>query len=82
MAAAGRAGAQFDLEKADLYFEQTKLVEKGNYCGSDAEMKVNSILKKSEYTVTLDLNLGMESAWCLTSDFSVDFVNINADKRS
>ncbi len=40
------------------------------------------VLKKPEFSVTLDLNLGVGTASMLTCDFSLDYVKINADYRS
>jgi glutamate N-acetyltransferase/amino-acid N-acetyltransferase len=82
IAAAGRAGAQMDSERVDLYFDQIQIVERGLYCGEEAEKKASAVLKKSEFTVTLDLNIGNAKTWILTCDFSVDYVKINADYRS
>ncbi len=82
VAAAGRSGAKLDSERLDLYFDQIQLVEKGRYCGIDAEQRATAILKKSEFTVTLDLNVGEAKDWILACDFSVDYVKINADYRS
>jgi glutamate N-acetyltransferase/amino-acid N-acetyltransferase len=82
MMAAGRAGAQLNPELVDIYFDQIQLVKKGRYCGKDAEEKTTLILKKPEFSVTLDLNLGTATTWMLTCDFSLDYIKINADYRS
>lgn len=82
IAAAGRAGAKMDPDRVDLYFDQIQMVEKGLYCGSKAEEMASAVLKKPEFTMTLDLNMGNAKTWILTCDFSVDYVKINADYRS
>ena len=41
-----------------------------------------SMLKRPEFAVTLDLNIGNGCASMLTCDFSLDYVKINADYRS
>jgi glutamate N-acetyltransferase/amino-acid N-acetyltransferase len=51
-------------------------------CGPDAEEKATGVLRKPEFSVTLDLNLGEGAATMLTCDFSLDYVKINADYRS
>ena len=82
IAAAGRAGVFLDPERLDLYFDDVQMVKNGTGCGMDAEEKATGVLKKPEFSVTLDLNLGVGTASMLTCDFSLDYVKINADYRS
>ena len=82
LAAAGRAGVMLDPDRLDLYFDEVQMVENGTGCGPVAEEKATRALKKPEFSVTLDLNLGPGTATMLTCDFSLDYVNINADYRS
>ncbi len=39
-------------------------------------------MKKREYTVRIDLHRGTKSTFLLTTDFSIDYVKINASYRS
>jgi glutamate N-acetyltransferase/amino-acid N-acetyltransferase len=80
--AAGRAGAQLDPQRLDIYFDRVQMVQNGSGCGKTAEAKATQVLKQAEFTVTIDLNLGQGRASMLTCDFSVDYVKINADYRS
>ena len=82
IAAAGRAGVFLDPERLDLYFDDVQMVKNGTGCGPDAEKKATGVLRKPEFSVTLDLNLGEGAATMLTCDFSLDYVKINADYRS
>lgn len=82
IAAAGRAGVFLDPDRLDLYFDDVKMVENGTGCGPDAEEKATRVLRKPEFAVTLNLNLGQGRASMLTCDFSLDYVKINADYRS
>ncbi len=82
IAAAGRAGVFLDPDRMDLYFDDVQMVKHGTGCGTDAEEKASGVLKKPEFCVTLDLNLGAGTASMLTCDFSLDYVKINADYRS
>jgi glutamate N-acetyltransferase/amino-acid N-acetyltransferase len=82
MMAVGRSGARIDPERIDLYFDRIQLIEKGNYCGQESEKKAANILKKRDFVVTIDLNIGDAKAWILTCDLSLDYVRINADYRS
>jgi glutamate N-acetyltransferase/amino-acid N-acetyltransferase len=82
LAAAGRAGAVFDPEAVDLYFDRVRLLEAGRWCGPQAEAQATAVLHQPEFAVTIDLNGGPGQAQCLTCDFSIDYVKINADYRS
>jgi len=81
-AAAGRAGAELDPQRLDLFFNDVQMADRGMGCGAEAEADATRVLKLPEFAVTLDLNLGRGSASVLTCDFSVDYVRINADYRS
>ncbi|MCK5837926.1 MAG: bifunctional ornithine acetyltransferase/N-acetylglutamate synthase, partial [Desulfobacula sp.] len=81
-AAAGRSGAHVIPERMHLFFEDQPLVLNGRWQGVEAEQKTAQIMKKSEITITLDLNLGQETDGFLFCDFSEDYVKINADYRS
>jgi glutamate N-acetyltransferase/amino-acid N-acetyltransferase len=82
IAAAGRAGVILDPERLDLYFDDVQMVGNGYSCGQQAEDACTRALKKPEFSVILDLNLGTGAASMLTCDFSLDYVKINADYRS
>ena len=58
------------------------MVSKGLGLGSEQEALASEILKKPEFTVTIDLALGKGSAYYYTSDLTYDYVKINADYRS
>ena len=82
VAAAGRAGVAFAPEKLDLFFNDVQMVKGGQGCGLDAEKRATIVLKQPEFTVQIDLHQGEGTARMFTSDFSVDYVKINADYRS
>lgn len=82
LAAAGRAVVALEPDRLDLYFDDVQMVRGGTGCGPDAEARATRVMKKAEFSVTLDLNLGTGSAAMLTCDFSIDYVKINADYRS
>jgi glutamate N-acetyltransferase/amino-acid N-acetyltransferase len=82
MMAVGRSGAKIDPARIDLYFDHIQLIEKGMYCGKESEEKATNVLKKTDFFVTIDLNIGNAKAWILTCDLSLDYVRINADYRS
>jgi glutamate N-acetyltransferase/amino-acid N-acetyltransferase len=80
--AVGRAGVDIDPDRIDLYFDDVQMVKFGMSCGKDVEAEATRVLKKSEFAVTIDLNLGKGFGSMITCDFSVDYVKINADYRS
>ncbi len=82
IAAAGRAGASLDPDLIKIYFDDVLMVKNGMGCGDQAEAESTKVLKKKEFTITIDLNLGKGSDRMLTCDFSIDYVKINADYRS
>lgn len=82
IAAAGRAGVPLDPDRIDLYFGDVQMVKDGLGCGPEAETLATTVLKRPSFTVTIDLNQGAGKSRMLTSDFSVDYVKINADYRS
>lgn len=82
LAAAGRADAAIDPDKIDVYFDDVQMVKAGMGCGKTIEAEATKVLKKSEFTLAVDLNMGHESYSMYTCDFSLDYVKINADYRT
>jgi len=82
LAAAGRAGVKIDPYKADIFFDDVMIAKNGLWCGEKAETEAAKILKRDEFAISVDLNMGRGSASVLTCDFSIDYVKINADYRS
>jgi glutamate N-acetyltransferase/amino-acid N-acetyltransferase len=82
LAAAGRAGVKIDPNKADIFFDHVMIAKSGMWCGEKAEAAAAKILKKDEFVISVDLNMGQGTASVFTCDFSIDYVKINADYRS
>jgi glutamate N-acetyltransferase/amino-acid N-acetyltransferase len=82
IAALGRSGCRIKPERIAIFFDQVCMVRDGVGLGRIAEEKATRVLKQREFTVTVDLQDGMESAEMLTCDFSYDYVKINADYRT
>jgi glutamate N-acetyltransferase/amino-acid N-acetyltransferase len=80
--AVGRAGVDVDPDRIDLYFDDVQMVKAGMGCGKGVEVEATKVLKKSEFTVAVHLNMGQGFGSMITCDFSVDYVKINADYRS
>ncbi|MGB2689656.1 MAG: bifunctional glutamate N-acetyltransferase/amino-acid acetyltransferase ArgJ, partial [Desulfobacterales bacterium] len=77
--AVGRAGVDLDPDRIDLYFDDVQMVKAGMGCGKAVEVEATKVLKKSEFTVAVHLNMGQGFGSMITCDFSVDYVKINAD---
>lgn len=82
IAAVGRAGVAMDPHAIDIYFNEVQMVKEGRGCGPNAETLATAVLQKSEFSVVIDLHQGSGAGRMLTSDFSVDYVKINANYRS
>ncbi|MBL0702071.1 MAG: bifunctional glutamate N-acetyltransferase/amino-acid acetyltransferase ArgJ [Desulfosarcina sp.] len=82
IAAAGRSKASLNPDRIDIFFDDVMMVKNSTGCGSAAESDATDILKKSEFSITLDLNMGTGYASVFTCDFSIDYVKINADYRT
>ncbi len=81
-AAVGYSGARVEQLKAELFFDDVQMVKDGLFTGGDAEARGTEVLKKKEFSVTVDLHLGSGVATVYTSDLSCDYVKINADYRT
>lgn len=82
LAAVGYSGAEVDPDKAELFFDDVQMVKNGIFAGGDAEARGTEVLRKQEFSVTVDLKLGEGISTVYTSDLSYDYVKINADYRT
>jgi glutamate N-acetyltransferase/amino-acid N-acetyltransferase len=78
LAAAGRAGVDFDPADVNLYFGDIELLHAGEPVAFPAE-KAHELLKEKEVAVLLQVGNGPGRAVVWTSDFSYDYVKINAE---
>ena len=78
LAAAGYSGATFDPEKVDLLYDNKPVVIKGEDAGTP-ESELEEVLKKDDFTLTLNLNDGSFSYEMWTNDISYEYVKINAE---
>jgi glutamate N-acetyltransferase/amino-acid N-acetyltransferase len=82
LAAAGRAGVDMEPDRVDLFFDDIQMVSRGAGCGKEIEAAATAVLKKPEFTITVDLNAGPGRSAVLTCDLSLEYVRINADYRT
>jgi glutamate N-acetyltransferase/amino-acid N-acetyltransferase len=82
LAAVGYSGSEVDQTRVSLFFDAVQMVSGGLFVGGDAEARGSAVLHNPEFCVTIDLGLGDGCATVYTSDFSYDYVKINADYRT
>ncbi|MBN2467341.1 MAG: bifunctional glutamate N-acetyltransferase/amino-acid acetyltransferase ArgJ [Deltaproteobacteria bacterium] len=82
IAAAGKTAFPISFEKIDLFINGIPLVEKGVALGAKNEKRVQKEVTKKEIIVTLTLHQGTRQASVLTTDFSYDYIKINAGYRT
>jgi glutamate N-acetyltransferase/amino-acid N-acetyltransferase len=85
LCALGYAGASFDPEQIDIYFQgngQTIHICHNGIACDYSEAEAAQILTAQEVTVLADMHMGQESAVAMGCDLSYDYVKINADYRS
>jgi len=82
VAAIGRAGAAVAQRRIGLAFDGVPIVKRGAPLGPAAQRKIDRIVTRKEFTVTIDLGQGNASARLWTTDLSCEYVRINASYRS
>ena len=75
-------GDGLDPDKVSIHFDNVAMVEKGLGLGPEQEAIAAEVLKKPEFTVTVNLDSGHGSAFYYTSDLSYEYVKINAAYRT
>ncbi|MDR0517256.1 MAG: bifunctional glutamate N-acetyltransferase/amino-acid acetyltransferase ArgJ [Fibromonadaceae bacterium] len=78
LSSAGASGVNFEPAKISLYFENEQVVKNGMPMEIPANI-LREIVKRHEYKISLDLNLGLAKASIFTCDLSYDYVKINAE---
>lgn len=81
LAAVGRSGITFNPDKAEIYFDDLRILGQ-HYDINFSEKKAKEILSQKEITITVDLHGGIHSATFWTCDLSAEYVKINASYRS
>lgn len=82
VAALGRAGVPIEPNRVALTFDRAPIVKAGVGLGRAAERHISRVVRRKEFTITLDLGLGSAVAQLWTTDLSYDYVKINASYRS
>jgi glutamate N-acetyltransferase/amino-acid N-acetyltransferase len=81
MAVAGRAGVEFDPNRAAVAIGPILLFQDGQP-HDEAAAEAAQYLKNDEISVSVDLGVGTASSTVWTCDLSAEYVRINADYRT
>lgn len=82
IAALGRSGVPIEPHRVALAFGAVPIVKDGVGLGHAAERQISRIVRRREFTITVDLGLGSAVAQLWTTDLSYEYVKINASYRS
>ncbi len=82
ISALGHADIRVNPDRIDLFFDKVPVVRNGVGLGGQFEKKAESVLKKKNFKVVVDLHQGKGEFSILTTDLSLDYVKINASYRS
>ena len=82
MGAVGRAGVAIDPNRVAVWFDRAQIVKEGVGLGATAEKAITKVIKRKEFTISIDLGQGTGAAHVWTTDLSYDYVRINASYRS
>lgn len=83
LAAVGRAGVEdFDIDAIQIYLGNVLLVENGGRADSYTEEAGQAVMNETDITIRIILNRGEAGEVVWTTDFSYDYVKINAEYRT
>lgn len=83
LAAIGRAGlADLDVSRVGVYLNEVLIASDGCRAASYTEAQGVAAMAPAEITIRIELNRGESSATVWTTDFSYDYVRINAEYRT
>ena len=82
LAAVGRAGVEFDIDKIRIYLGDVCIVSNGGRDPAYTEEQGQAVMNQEEILIRIELNTGECKASIWTSDLSYEYVKINAEYRS
>lgn len=77
--AVGYSGADVNECSVDIYYDDICAVRNGCVAGDSALRDLEEVLRKSEFTITVDLRIGSGSDTVYTCDCSEEYVKINSE---
>ncbi len=83
LAAVGRAGlGNLDLERVNIHLDEVCIVQAGGRNPDYTEQQGQAAMARSDITIRVELGRGAAAARIWTTDFSFDYVRINAEYRT
>jgi glutamate N-acetyltransferase / amino-acid N-acetyltransferase len=82
VAAVGKAGKWIDTEKLRLWFGDVQITEGGMVCRDYSEVKAKAVMQQAEFTIAVDVGVGIGEATVWTCDLTEEYIKINANYRS
>ncbi|MFT6164539.1 MAG: glutamate N-acetyltransferase/amino-acid N-acetyltransferase [Zhongshania aliphaticivorans] len=83
LAAIGRAGVEsLDVAALTVHLDDVLITEHGGRAESYTEAAGAAVMKQAEIRIRINLNCGLHAETVWTTDFSYDYVKINAEYRS
>lgn len=83
LAAVGRAGVEdLDFNALEIYLGEVRIVSNGGRDPEYTEAQGQKVMDQSDIDITIWLNRGSVNETVWTTDFSYDYVKINAEYRS
>ncbi|WP_373090739.1 bifunctional glutamate N-acetyltransferase/amino-acid acetyltransferase ArgJ [Zhongshania sp.] len=83
LAAIGRAGVEsLDVAALTVHLDDVLITEHGGRAESYTEAAGAAVMKQTEIRIRINLNRGLYAETVWTTDFSYDYVKINAEYRS
>jgi glutamate N-acetyltransferase/amino-acid N-acetyltransferase len=83
LAAVGRAGlSTLDLERVQIHLDEVCIVRAGGRAPDYTEAQGQTVMARPEITIRVELGRGPATARIWTTDFSFDYVRINAEYRT
>jgi glutamate N-acetyltransferase/amino-acid N-acetyltransferase len=79
LAATGYSGVEFDPALVTIAIGEQPVFEGGMRSPAFDEAAAHAVMKRREYTITLDLGQGDAGCRFVTCDFTEEYVRINAD---
>jgi len=79
LAAVGYSGADVSDMKSEVFYDRVWAFRRGEVAGEAQLKKLEAVMKKPSFTVTVDLHLGDYDCTIYTCDISNEYVHINAD---
>lgn len=83
LAAVGRAGLKdLDIDALEIYLGDACIVRDGGRAAEYTEEAGQAVMKETDIKITVNLKRGFATETVWTTDFSYDYVKINAEYRS